>query len=406
MSTILCSMALLVFFMAISAEKTGEDRIAACVRKGVNSSNSIIGRYARYDEIVDWIDEQCCLYPEIVQTYDIGRTAEGRSMIVLRIGFRHSSSAWSIWLDGGIHAREHIAPATVLYIVNELINGYRSGNGEILRLLDGINYYALPVFNPDGYEFSLTKNRLWRKNRRRINDLCVGVDLNRNWNIGWGGADSDDEPCSDQYAGDEPGTEPEVRNTVNFLLPKASEFIAFLTYHSFGQRIFTRWDYDGGKKPDDYDDLANLAMKVSDAIAEVDGTDYKVGPAPKLSYAYGGGSADWAKAVAGIKYSYLIELRDTGIHGFQLPVEEIIPTGKESWAGVREISFFVLEHHHPRRTSYNRSASAKQVPPRICANAQIASYVYSDGNISHGSTWQTSLAISLSTTIVLWQFGW
>jgi len=28
---------------------------------------------------------------------------------------------------------------------------------------------------------------------------------------------------------------------------------------------------------------ANLAMKVSDAIAEVDGTDYKVGPAPKLS---------------------------------------------------------------------------------------------------------------------------
>jgi len=125
-----------------------------------------------------------------------------------------------------------------------------------------------------------------------------------------------------------------------------------------------------------------------------------------VSDAYGGGSADWAKAVAGIKYSYLIELRDTGIHGFQLPVEEIIPTGKESWAGVREISFFVLEHHHPRRTSYNRSASAKQVPPRICANAQIASYVYSDGNISHGSTWQTSLAISLSTTIVLWQFGW
>lgn len=124
-----------------------------------------------------------------------------------------------------------------------------------------------------------------------------------------------------------------------------------------------------------------------------------------VSDAYGGGSADWAKAVAGIKYSYLIELRDTGIYGFQLPAEEIIPTGKESWAGVRELSSFIIEHPHPRKTSHSRSASVVQVPPRICTNPEIASYVYS-GNISHISTWQTSLAISLSTTVILWQFVW
>jgi hypothetical protein len=53
---------------------------------------------------------------------------------------------------------------------------------------------------------------------------------------------------------------------------------------------------------------------------------------------YGGGSADWAKAIARIKYSYLIELRDGGTHGFLLPPEQITPTGQETWAGVHTIA--------------------------------------------------------------------
>ena len=32
-----------------------------------------------------------------------------------------------------------------------------------------------------------------------------------------------------------------------------------------------------------------------------------------------GGSDDWAKGGAGIKYSYTVELPDTGRHGFILP---------------------------------------------------------------------------------------
>ena len=56
-----------------------------------------------------------------------------------------------------------------------------------------------------------------------------------------------------------------------------------------------------------------------------------------------GGSDDWSKAVLGIKYSYTIELRDQGRYGFLLPEDQIIPTGEETWAGVKaavqELSF-------------------------------------------------------------------
>lgn len=32
-----------------------------------------------------------------------------------------------------------------------------------------------------------------------------------------------------------------------------------------------------------------------------------------------GGSDDWAKGSAGVKYSYTVEMRDTGTFGFELP---------------------------------------------------------------------------------------
>ena len=58
-----------------------------------------------------------------------------------------------------------------------------------------------------------------------------------------------------------------------------------------------------------------------------------------------GGSDDWAKGVAGIKYSYTIELPDTGSHGFVLPAHEIEPVGQETWAAVKSITKHLTDAH-------------------------------------------------------------
>lgn len=52
---------------------------------------------------------------------------------------------------------------------------------------------------------------------------------------------------------------------------------------------------------------------------------------------FGGGSPDWARGVANVTYSYLIELRDRGYYGFLLPEDQILATGEEVWEGVRVI---------------------------------------------------------------------
>lgn len=51
-----------------------------------------------------------------------------------------------------------------------------------------------------------------------------------------------------------------------------------------------------------------------------------------------GVSEDWAKGVANIKYSYTIELRDTGSFGFLLPQDQIEPNCRESWKALGEFA--------------------------------------------------------------------
>ena len=46
----------------------------------------------------------------------------------------------------GIHAREWISPATVTYVMNELITNPQHG-----RLLNMFDFFILPVTNPDGW---------------------------------------------------------------------------------------------------------------------------------------------------------------------------------------------------------------------------------------------------------------
>lgn len=51
----------------------------------------------------------------------------------------------------GIHAREWVAPATAMYFIHKLVNPDNAAD------LDGVDYYILPLVNPDGYEFSRIK---------------------------------------------------------------------------------------------------------------------------------------------------------------------------------------------------------------------------------------------------------
>lgn len=207
-----------------------------------------------------------------------------------------------MWIDGGIHAREWISPAAVTYVVNQLIEDWENQPSYI----QNIDWYVLPLANPDGYEYSHTNDRLWRKSRGGVGrGRCAGVDLNRNFGYKWGLQGASDRPCSEIFAGVRAFSEPETMAQKNFMATSAANFDGFLTFHSYGQYILYPWGY-GTVVPPDYKDLdrvgkdaanvremnrrcggthfgSNLAF-VFQKMKGISGLTYSVGPSGSLLY--------------------------------------------------------------------------------------------------------------------------
>ncbi len=65
-----------------------------------------------------------------------------------------------MYVDAGIHSREWIGPASVAYMVDRLVKG--EGDDDLTEKMD---WYFVFVVNPDGYDFTWTEDRQWRKTR-------------------------------------------------------------------------------------------------------------------------------------------------------------------------------------------------------------------------------------------------
>ena len=137
-------------------------------------------------------------FPEKISVTSFGKSFEKRNLTLIRIstptigvksnGQKRNRLKPIIYIQGGIHAREWISPATVIYLINVFAQ-FSDSDPTIKKLTDYFEFWFVPIVNPDGYEYTHTHNRFWRKTRSIIpgNEPCVGVDLNRNFDYHWGG---------------------------------------------------------------------------------------------------------------------------------------------------------------------------------------------------------------------------
>ncbi|KAL3273900.1 hypothetical protein HHI36_015324 [Cryptolaemus montrouzieri] len=296
----------------------------------VNESHRLSWQaYHRLTDIHGYLDYLGETYPQICSVKTIGSSVQGRPIKMIKISNGRAGNK-AIWMDGGIHAREWISPASVTYIINQIVLKYDSD-----PLLESVDWYITPVLNPDGYEYSHNVDRLWRKNRRG-SGFCTGTDLNRNFGHKWGGPGASANPCAETYRGNSAFSEPETTAVRNFISQPNIPWKAYLSFHSYGQYILYPWGFDSSV-PADYRELDRVGQKAVAAIQQVGGPRYALGSSGKLLYPATGGSDDWAKGTMGIKYAYTLELRDNGRYGFVLPAHYIQPTAAEAYAAVRAI---------------------------------------------------------------------
>ena len=91
-------------------------------------------------------------YPSFVELLEIGQSFEGRPLVVLKIiglqGPATGRARRAVWLDANIHARAWITSASVLYLINQLVEG--SGSNFNKEIAGGFDFYIMPMANPDG----------------------------------------------------------------------------------------------------------------------------------------------------------------------------------------------------------------------------------------------------------------
>jgi murein tripeptide amidase MpaA len=277
--------------------------------------------YKDYGAITEYIANLAKLAPDRVSMHGIGTSIDGRTIWALRIG---SPGGTRMLINGTQHAREWIAAMTTTCIADRLVRDY-DRDPKVRAFVDSTTLWVVPVVNPDGYQYSWSTSRFWRKNRRG----GYGVDLNRNWGVAFGGPGSSSNKRSDIYRGEYAFSEPEsaaVRDLAQRERPQLA-----IDFHSYGQLVLYPWNYTS-KRADDHDRLTAVGDKMASAIYAQHQQRYTLMSGVEL-YPAAGTAQDFMYGDVGA-LAYTIELRPKSRGGFVLPPNEIRPTCDEGLAAV------------------------------------------------------------------------
>ena len=223
-------------------------------------------------------------YPSMCQRIELPeKTCEARICHALHIAKGPARGKPTILIIGGVHAREWGGPDTLVNFAADLMRAYSNRKGlrylkktfsavDIRTIIEKRSLVVFPCVNPDGVEFSHTKQHLWRKNRNptysKGNPKKIGVDINRNYDFlwdfkkyfhpaAWDSSLASDDPIEETFHGPAPFSEPETRN-VRWLMDTFKPAI-FLDLHSYDGDVLYSWGNDEDQTTDPDQNFANPA---------------------------------------------------------------------------------------------------------------------------------------------------
>lgn len=184
-------------------------------------------------------------YPQLTKLVKAGETINGQDILTVKVT-KHADTVPdgqrpAVLYNAAQHAREWITPEMVMRLLRHYLEGYGSDR-ELTEIIKSTELWFLPVANPDGYDYTFTDDRLWRKNLRDTNGdgqitNVDGVDLNRNWRYRWGydNEGSSPNPASQTYRGAKPMSEPETQALSSLFERVGFEYM--INYHSAAELL-------------------------------------------------------------------------------------------------------------------------------------------------------------------------
>ncbi len=358
--------------------------IAPQNRRGLNPHDeSWFTNYKQLSQIRSYVSGLAAARPDIVSLGDIGDSVQGRDIEAITItgpdrpGNAADDRPVIIW-NGCQHAREWISPMTVTYLASRLIGDY-DADPQVRDLVDSVRFVIVPVVNPDGYLYTWSDERFWRKNRRNNLNGTSGVDLNRNWGFEWGGVGSSGSSDSDTYRGPSPFSEPETQTLRDLALGFGDDLVAHIDYHSYSQLILwpLGYDFNIATPEPDRTFFDTLTTDLSDAIQSFSGQFYN--PIQSwLLYPAAGTATDWFYGQTGSK-SITFELRPSdqiagGFEGFDPPPSEILPCAQENWEAAKLFASRTTQRLSFTADTPPTAAAGEPTPVSFTVSAGIEDY--------------------------------
>ncbi|KAJ3544538.1 hypothetical protein NM208_g2998 [Fusarium decemcellulare] len=280
---------------------------------------SYFNSYHTFEQHYQFLTDLRTAFPSNSEIFSVGNSVENRAIRGIHLwGSSGKGKKPGIIWHGTVHAREWITAPTVEYLTYKVIEGYQNNDAIIRSTLDNYDIYVLPIVNPDGFVYTSTNDRLWRKNRqRRSGQSCVGTDVNRNWPYQWTGSGSSTNPCDETYRGAAAGDTPENRALVNHTksIADTTGIKFYVDWHSYSQLILLPYGYSCSAQASNINTQMSLASGVANQRRQ-----------QRLV-------ADVAKA----ELAWAFELRpaSSSSGGFTVPPSNILPSGNEIWAGIK-----------------------------------------------------------------------
>lgn len=300
------------------------------------------------------------LYSESIELKIIGQSHENRSIYALFVGHTNASKPRRILINAMFHAREWVTPPVATYLSERLAVAKANSIEPYASLLDDVQVIIVPVANPDGYEYSATEDRLWRKNRRP-GSPCVEVDLNRNWDLDFDGSEASSvHKCDDVYKGPFAFSEPEAQSLRDLIITIPG-ITLHLDIHSYSQLVLGPWSYTK-KVPPNLDIITTVGYAIAKDISQENGVRYllSLSSKDKLIYLASGTMCDWAFSKGVLSYG--LELRPSAFDpdSFLLPENEILPTCEEVFASMQRLLYYA--RNNSNLSSSTQSPTGSSVP--------------------------------------------
>lgn len=243
---------------------------------------------------------------------------------------------WAVFVDAGVQARDWLSPAALTYAISKLTWLWDEDKAD--RAMRHIDWYFLPLANPDGYQYSRLTDRLWTKNRNYDSDSgCYGVNLDRNFDYSWGQAGSSPNPCKNLYHGLKAFSELESRAIRNFLLSMRDYLGAYVSLSGYGQAVTYPWG-DADYVTSNQRQLRQTARQAIINFRRLNHAEYSMGSSYRQKLARSGNAADWVQERISPQFVYNVFLKDQGRYGYLMPPHYIPESGEEAYEFLRTIA--------------------------------------------------------------------